>query len=107
MINITDEAKSKLIAIMDEEKVPAVRFGLQGGGCSGFTYTFTLEGIISEDDFQIDLDGSHKMVVDPMSGMYLEGSTVDFKSDLNGDTFLFDNPNAKSKCGCGNSADFG
>lgn len=106
MINVTESAKEKLIIIIDEEKVKAVRFGLQGGGCSGFTYFFTLEQEIYEDDLQVQLDANHIMVIDAMSCMYLEGSQVDYRSDVMGDKFVFDNPNAVTHCGCGSSVSF-
>ncbi len=107
MINITEVARSKLISILDDEKVAAVRFGLQGGGCSGFSYYFGLENEIAEDDLRIQLDDNHVMVIDSMSSMYLDGSSVDFKSDITGENFVFDNPNASTSCGCGNSVSFG
>lgn len=107
MINITEDAKEKLIAIIDAEQTKAVRFGLQGGGCSGFSYFFTLEEEIQEDDFQIPLDDTHILVVDSMSSMYLENAEVDYKCSEMGESFTFKNPNAKTTCGCGNSASFG
>jgi len=106
MIEITEDAKTKLISIIDSEHVKAVRFGLMGGGCSGFSYFFTLEQEIQEDDFQVQLDANHVLVIDAMSSMYLEGSRVDYKSDDMGTQFTFNNPNATSKCGCGNSVAF-
>jgi iron-sulfur cluster insertion protein len=109
MINITEDAKEKLISIIDEEQAKAVRFGLQGGGCSGFSYFFTLEEEIQEDDFRIPLDetDTHFLVVDSMSSMYLENAEVDYKCSEMGESFVFKNPNATSTCGCGNSASFG
>ena len=106
MIQITEEARNKLIAILDEEKTKAIRFGLQGGGCAGFSYYFGLEDEIAEDDLQVQLDATHILVIDSMSCMYLEGAEVDYKSDVMGENFVFNNPNASTSCGCGNSVSF-
>jgi iron-sulfur cluster insertion protein len=103
MIKITEEAKQKIISILDENASPILRFGLQGGGCSGFIYNFCLEQAKDEDDIVYDLDESHKVVVDPMSMMYLEHAELDYKKDLISETFVVHNPDAKTKCGCGNS----
>lgn len=106
MINITDDARAKLISILDEEKTKAIRFGLQGGGCSGFSYFFALESDIVEDDLQVQLDANHILVIDSMSSMYLAGAEIDFKTDVMGQNFVFNNPNATTSCGCGNSVGF-
>ena len=106
MINITEKAREKLISILDEEKTAAIRFGLQGGGCAGFSYYFGLENDIAEDDLKVQLDANHIMVIDSTSCMYLEGAGVDYKSDVMGENFVFNNPNASTSCGCGNSVSF-
>ena len=106
MIQVTENAKEKLISILSEEKSAAIRFGLQGGGCSGFSYYFALENDIAEDDMKVQLDANHIMVIDSMSCMYLEGAEVDYKKDLMGESFVFNNPNTTTKCGCGSSVGF-
>ena len=75
---------------------------MQGGGCSGFSYGFTLDEEQSEDDFVIDKNGL-SVLVDSMSMQYLQGATIDFKEDLMGSSFVINNPNAQSTCGCGSS----
>ena len=107
MIQITDNARERLISILIEEDKKAIRFGLQGGGCSGFSYYFGLEDEINDDDLEIQLDTTHIMIVDSISSMYLDGSQVDYKSDVMGDNFVFNNPNSTTTCGCGNSTSFG
>jgi iron-sulfur cluster assembly accessory protein len=79
-----------------------IRIGVVGGGCSGFQYSMDFEKEPREDDSIIAQDGI-KLFVDPMSGMYLQGVTVDYVVGLQGAGFKFNNPNAKSTCGCGSS----
>jgi iron-sulfur cluster insertion protein len=104
MINITDAAKEKINDILYDEGNPnlMLRSFVQGGGCSGFQYGFTLDEIKNEDDFEFDT-GSFKVVMDSMSMMYMEGATIDYKEELMNSTFVITNPNAQSSCGCGSS----
>lgn len=106
MIRVSDVAKEKISSILSEEKAEFLRFGLQGGGCNGFTYFFAIEQEISEDDIRIDIDGSHTLLVDPASNMYLEEAEIDYKKDMMGESFVFNNPNQKTSCGCGSSVGF-
>lgn len=104
MITITDSAAIKIKDILAEENNPAIklRVFVQGGGCSGFSYGFTLDEDQNDDDFEVDLDGV-KVLIDSMSGTYLHGATIDFKDELMGSSFTINNPNAQSTCGCGSS----
>lgn len=97
MINLTENAKTRIIEILKEESDPttSLRTFVQGGGCSGFQYGFTLDNEQSEDDFVIDV-GQFKVLVDAMSMQYLENSTIDFKEDLVGSMFSISNPGATS-----------
>jgi iron-sulfur cluster assembly accessory protein len=79
-----------------------IRIGVIGGGCSGFQYSMDFEKEPREDDTTLQQDGI-KLYVDPMSAMYLQGVTVDYVVGLQGAGFKFNNPNAKSTCGCGSS----
>lgn len=106
MIKVTEKAKEKILSILREENSPYLRFGLQGGGCNGFTYFIGLEQEIAEDDFEVELDGSYTMLVDAASSMYLEEAEIDYKKDLMGESFIFNNPNQKTSCGCGSSVGF-
>lgn len=106
MVKITDKAREKMIGALDDEKREILRFGLKGGGCSGFQYYFAIEDIKEEDDNVYPLDNTHILIVDPMSSMYLDDAEIDFKSDLMGENFVFNNPNAKGSCGCGSSTSF-
>ncbi len=88
-----------------EEKLPsnsALRMFVQGGGCSGFSYGFTFEETKNEDDFDFAYD-EVKVVVDAMSMQYLNGASIDYKEDLMSASFVINNPQASSTCGCGSS----
>ncbi len=89
---------------MDAEGNPELklRVFITGGGCSGFSYGFTFDEDVAEDDALVQRDGV-TMVVDALSYQYLAGSEVDYKEDLQGAQFLVANPNASATCGCGNS----
>jgi iron-sulfur cluster assembly accessory protein len=79
-----------------------IRVGVLGGGCSGFQYSMDFEREPKADDIVFEQDGV-KLFLDPMSSMYLQGVTVDYVVGLQGAGFKFDNPNAKTTCGCGSS----
>jgi iron-sulfur cluster insertion protein len=104
MINITESAKNKIKDILYDEGNPkmSLRTFVQGGGCSGFSYGFTLDEEQNEDDFEIVLD-EFKVLVDAMSMQYLQGASIDYKEELMGSQFVIKNPNAQSTCGCGSS----
>jgi len=106
MIQITDNAKLKMIDALMEDKAFILRFGLQGGGCNGFQYFFLIEQLKGEDDFEYPLDDARTLIVDSMSNMYLEGAEIDYKKDLMGENFVFTNPNQKTSCGCSKSVSF-
>jgi len=104
MITITENAVAKIKDILAEENNPAIklRVFVQGGGCSGMQYGFTLDEVVNEDDFDLDINGV-TVLVDSMSGTYLQGATVDYKEDQYGSSFSISNPNAETTCGCGSS----
>jgi iron-sulfur cluster insertion protein len=104
MIDITESAKNKIKDILYDEGNPnlSLRTFVQGGGCSGFSYGFTLDEEKNEDDFEIVLD-EFKVLVDAMSMQYLQGASIDYKEELAGSQFVISNPNAQSTCGCGSS----
>ena len=104
MLTITPAATAKIKDIIAEENNPAIklRVFVQGGGCSGMQYGFTLDEDVNEDDWDLDFDGV-KVLVDSMSGGYLQGAEVDYKEDQYGSTFSIKNPTAKTTCGCGSS----
>lgn len=106
MIKVTDIAKEKIVDVLISENSKVLRFGLQGGGCNGFQYYFSAEATQEEDDQVLPLDDERILVVDSMSMMYLEDAEIDYKKDIMGETFVFNNPNTTTKCGCGSSVGF-
>ncbi len=103
-MNLQPNAVSKLREILAEENNPNIklRVFVQGGGCSGFSYGFTLDEAQHEDDFDFSYD-EIKVLVDSMSFQYLQGASIDYKEDLMNASFVIDNPQAVSTCGCGSS----
>ena len=104
MITITPAAMYKIKDLIAEETNPKLKLRtfVQGGGCSGMSYGFTLDEELNEDDFVID-NTDDLVIVDAMSMQYLTGATVDYKEDLMGSNFSISNPNATTSCGCGSS----
>ena len=86
---------------LDAEKV-CLRVGVKGGGCSGFSYVLDLTETRKEIDEEFEQHGI-RVICDPKSLLYLGGTTVDFKDEIMGRGFVFQNPNATSSCGCGSS----
>ena len=103
-INLSDRAAAKVKALIAVEGDDSLRLRvfITGGGCNGFSYGFTFDEDVADDDALVENDGV-AMVVDAMSYPYLEGSDVDYVEDLSGSQFVVVNPNAASTCGCGNS----
>jgi iron-sulfur cluster insertion protein len=103
-MNLEPNAVSKLREILAEENNPNIklRVFVQGGGCSGFSYGFTLDEEQNEDDFDFSYD-EIKVLVDSMSFQYLQGASIDYKEDLMNASFVINNPQAVSTCGCGSS----
>ena len=97
-------AVAKLRDLVAEEGNPnlMLRVFVQGGGCSGMSYGFTFDELQNEDDFDFAYDDV-KVVVDSMSMQYLQDSSIDYKEDLMGASFVIDNPQAQTTCGCGSS----
>jgi len=106
MIELTERAAGEVKTIIKDQELDAektfLRVGVKGGGCSGFSYTLDLTESRNESDETWDLHGV-KVICDPKSHIYLEGVSVDFKDEVMGRGFVFNNPNATGTCGCGSS----
>lgn len=104
MITVTETAVAKIKDILAEENNPELnlRVFVQGGGCSGMQYGFTLDDQENDDDWNIDVNGV-RVLVDAMSGGYLQGAEIDYREDQYGSQFTIKNPNAVTTCGCGSS----
>jgi len=121
-VNVTENAAKEIANIikaqeLDPTKV-CLRVGVKGGGCSGFSYILDLTEAkrdsdeVWEKEFKLtngsaEANGSDsfmlRVVCDPKSFLYLSGTTIDFKDEIMGRGFVFNNPNATSTCGCGSS----
>ncbi len=96
-IEITSSAKEEINRILLEKSSKMYfRISVQGGGCSGFKYKFTFDDKITEEDSIFD-----KAIIDKNSLKIINGSIVDFKKELIGNSFTINNPQATSSCGCG------
>ena len=103
---LTETAAREIKTIIGQQELDAekirLRVGVKGGGCSGFSYLLDLTEAEKETDEVFDQHGV-KLVCDPKSYLYLNGTTIDFKDEIMGRGFVFQNPNASSSCGCGSS----
>ena len=103
MITITESAQEKIKEILlDETPESRLRMFIQGGGCAGFSYGFTIDDVKNEDDFEIT-SGETCVLIDSMSAQYVTGAEIDYVDDLQGSRFSIKNPQAQSTCGCGSS----
>ena len=101
VINVTAVASKQLSNIMNTNKSKYILFSIEGGGCNGLKYNLEpnndepkkIDEIVKIDDFKINVCGK--------SLLYLLGTTIDWTQDIMGNRFIFENPNAKGKCGCG------
>lgn len=105
-ITLTKAACEKILdIIIDEQNLNLkLRMFVQGGGCFGFQYGFTLDEIANDDDFIIE-QSDIKILVDSISYQYLIGAEVDYEESMYGSQFVIKNPNATTTCGCGSSFD--
>ena len=105
MVQLTDIAAEKVAEFMSgqgaEGDVVGLRVGVKGGGCSGFQYALALDEK-REDDHVFEISGI-RVLVDPASMQYVDGSTVDFTESFMGSGFEVSNPNVVASCGCGSS----
>jgi len=100
---LTASAAKRINAILaKQDEAEYLRVSVEGGGCSGFSYKFDFDSTVNEDDVVIERDGA-RVLIDSVSMEFLEGSEIDFSSELIGAAFRINNPNATAACGCGTS----
>jgi iron-sulfur cluster insertion protein len=104
MMILTEATVAQLNKLFREENNPdlMLRVFVQGGGCSGFQYGFAFEDTQNDDDFEFG-HGEVRVLVDAMSMQYLQGATIDYREDAMGASFVINNPQATTTCGCGSS----
>lgn len=103
-VDLTAKAAHQVKLVQEREgRVDSfLRVSVVGGGCSGLSYKLSFEAAPTERDKTFELHGV-KVIIDPKSLLFLKGIVVDFTDGLDGQGFVFNNPNAKSSCGCGTS----
>jgi len=106
MINVTESALKQIETIKaSESRTPQdfLRVNVKRGGCSGFSYKLDFDSETSDKDKSFEPKENLKIVIDSQSLLYIMGMTLDFEGGLNGQGFVFSNPNATKTCGCGSS----
>ena len=105
MLQISDNAAALITKMTVRNGIPGggLRIGIKAGGCSGLSYTFAWEAAPREGDHVFEGAEGSKVFVDPKSYQFIQGTTLDYDTALVSRGFIFNNPNAKSTCGCGTS----
>lgn len=104
IITLTDNARNQIKEMMKEENDNVrLRFGIQGGGCSGLSYSLGFDDEINEELDIIEEINEIPVVFFNQDVPIIEGTTIDFKENMMGGGFSIDNPNAIVSCGCGSS----
>ncbi len=103
-ITMTEKAAAQIKMIQEREDTvhKFLRVSVVGGGCSGLSYKLSFEETPGEKDNVKEFFGI-KVLADPKSMLFLKGTELDFTDGLDGQGFVFQNPNAKQSCGCGSS----
>ena len=104
VMRLTDAAADRIKAIMAKADRPfaGVRVGVKNGGCAGMSYTMEYAESAAKFDEVVE-DKGVKLLIDPKAVLFLLGTEMDFKVDKLSSTFVFNNPNQTSACGCGES----
>lgn len=103
MITVTDNAAAQIQRLLEKQQIEqgGLRVGVKAGGCSGFEYVFEWEAAPRQNDLIFEGPNGARVWIDPRSHRVLDGTTLDYDSGLLSRGFVFQNPHAKSTCGCG------
>ena len=101
MIKLTEAAAAEAKNSMEDDSY--LRVGVKGGGCSGFEYSLTIDTEYDKQKDSLSRQYGVNVVVDKKSDLYLDGTTLDYYTDISKRGFTFENPNAVKSCGCGSS----
>ena len=104
-VTLSEKAAGEVKRILSEQGVPegtVLRIGVQGGGCSGFSYSLNFDTATNEKDRVAEFHGV-KLAVEKKFDPYLDGTVIDFYDGLEKRGFVFNNPNVVKSCGCGSS----
>tara|TARA_R110000824_G_scaffold62371_1_gene165271 strand:- start:150 stop:494 length:345 start_codon:yes stop_codon:yes gene_type:complete len=108
-VTLTETARREIGKIikdntqLDDNEQTYLRVGVKGGGCSGFSYILDLTGNLKDGDQIVSEEDNIKVICDSKSLLYIGGTEIDFRDEVMGRGFVFENPNATATCGCGSS----
>ena len=105
-VQLTETAAQEIKKVIAEQKMSekvALRVGVEGGGCSGFSYKLGFDEHVDEQTDTICEMHGVRVVVDKKSLLHLDGTEIDYHSGIDKRGFVFNNPNATKSCGCGSS----
>lgn len=103
VLTLTDAAAARVQALLAGKPAAAgLKIGVKKGGCAGMEYTLTLTETLEKFDEVVEEKGA-RVIIDPSAVLYLLGTQMDWKVDKLSSQFVFNNPNQKSACGCGES----
>jgi iron-sulfur cluster assembly protein len=105
MLQISENAGKLISKMTARNGLPdgGLRIGIKAGGCSGLSYTFAWEAAPRDGDHVFEGPEGSKVFIDSKSHKFIDGTTLDYDTSLVSKGFIFNNPNAKSSCGCGTS----
>tara|TARA_B110000211_G_C14033567_1_gene533353 strand:- start:980 stop:1309 length:330 start_codon:yes stop_codon:yes gene_type:complete len=103
LITLSARAITKLKDVLQKENKSTITFSLRSGGCNGFEYKFGTTNDEINDKYDLHIQDDLNVHICTKSTMYVLGTHIDWKEDIMGQGFIFENPNANSTCGCGTS----
>ena len=105
LLSITTTATDQIKKIMSNapDGMDSIVIGVDKSGCSGYSYKLDFGNSSELKNFDTILKDGAKILIDPKATMFLVGSTMDYRTDKLASRFVFDNPNEKGTCGCGES----
>ena len=105
ILSITPNAADQIKKILSDAPngIDSLLVGIENTGCSGHSYKLDLAKSSEFNNFDSINEYGVKILIDPKATMFLLGSTMDYMTDKLSSRFIFDNPNEKGTCGCGES----
>ena len=105
VLSITSKATDQIKKIMSSapEGMDSLVIGVDKSGCSGYSYKLDFGNSADLKNFEVIIQDGAKVLIDPKATMFLLGSTMDYRTDKLSSRFVFENPNEKNTCGCGES----